>query len=102
MVSPTAGTTTDPVRKAMELLPLGPVVILDTPGFDDDEGEPGAAAGAPDLSDPQPHGHRRAGGGRHRGLDGCDRELLDLFKEKKDPLSDGVEQGGPAGKLSST
>ena len=36
VVSPTAGTTTDPVRKAMELLPLGPVVILDTPGFDDE------------------------------------------------------------------
>ena len=35
IVSPTMGTTTDPVRKAMELLPLGPVVIIDTPGFDD-------------------------------------------------------------------
>ena len=30
------GTTTDPVRKAMELLPLGPVVIIDTPGLDDE------------------------------------------------------------------
>ncbi|GAF41460.1 putative GTP-binding protien [Agrilactobacillus composti DSM 18527 = JCM 14202] len=35
VVSTTKGTTTDPVRKAMELLPLGPVVIIDTPGFDD-------------------------------------------------------------------
>ncbi len=35
VVSPAAGTTTDPVKKAMELLPLGPVVIVDTPGFDD-------------------------------------------------------------------
>ena len=35
VVSDTAGTTTDPVTKAMELLPLGPVVIIDTPGFDD-------------------------------------------------------------------
>ena len=35
VVSDVAGTTTDPVRKAMELLPLGPVVIVDTPGFDD-------------------------------------------------------------------
>ncbi|MBQ4193322.1 MAG: [Clostridia bacterium] len=35
------GTTTDPVRKAMELLPLGPVVIIDTPGLDD-EGTLGA------------------------------------------------------------
>ncbi len=35
VVSPVRGTTTDPVRKAMELLPLGPVVIIDTPGLDD-------------------------------------------------------------------
>ena len=35
VVSDTLGTTTDPVQKAMELLPLGPVVIIDTPGFDD-------------------------------------------------------------------
>ena len=41
VVSPVAGTTTDPVKKAMELLPLGPVVIVDTPGLDD-EGELGA------------------------------------------------------------
>ena len=40
VVSDTPGTTTDPVRKAMELLPLGPVMIIDTPGFDD-EGELG-------------------------------------------------------------
>ena len=36
VVSDVAGTTTDPVRKSMELLPLGPVVIIDTPGLDDD------------------------------------------------------------------
>lgn len=41
VVSDTKGTTTDPVYKSMELLPLGPVVIIDTPGFDD-EGELGA------------------------------------------------------------
>ena len=35
IVSDTKGTTTDPVYKAMELLPLGPVLIIDTPGFDD-------------------------------------------------------------------
>lgn len=40
IVSDVAGTTTDPVLKAMELLPLGPVVIIDTPGLDD-EGELG-------------------------------------------------------------
>lgn len=36
IVSDVAGTTTDPVRKTMELLPLGPVVIIDTPGIDDE------------------------------------------------------------------
>lgn len=36
VVSDVKGTTTDPVQKAMELLPLGPVVIIDTPGIDDD------------------------------------------------------------------
>lgn len=41
VVSDVRGTTTDPVKKAMELLPLGPVVIIDTPGLDD-EGELGA------------------------------------------------------------
>ena len=35
LVSDVLGTTTDPVRKAMELLPIGPVVIIDTPGLDD-------------------------------------------------------------------
>jgi len=35
VVSDIPGTTTDPVMKSMELLPLGPVVIIDTPGFDD-------------------------------------------------------------------
>ena len=41
IVSDIKGTTTDPVQKAMELLPLGPVVMIDTPGLDD-EGELGA------------------------------------------------------------
>ena len=41
IVSDTKGTTTDPVYKAMEILPLGPVVLIDTPGIDD-EGELGA------------------------------------------------------------
>ena len=40
VVSDVKGTTTDPVKKSMELLPIGPVVIIDTPGIDD-EGELG-------------------------------------------------------------
>ena len=38
VVSQVAGTTTDPVSKSMEILPAGPVVITDTPGFDDEGG----------------------------------------------------------------
>lgn len=41
IVSDVMGTTTDPVYKTMELLPLGPVMVIDTPGIDD-EGELGA------------------------------------------------------------
>ena len=41
IVSDVKGTTTDPVQKAMELLPLGPVVIIDTPGMDDEGRAPG-------------------------------------------------------------
>ncbi|MBR4868709.1 MAG: [Clostridia bacterium] len=41
VVSDVKGTTTDPVYKAMELLPLGPVMLIDTPGLDD-EGDLGA------------------------------------------------------------
>ena len=40
VVSDVRGTTTDPVRKSMELLPIGPVTFIDTPGLDD-EGELG-------------------------------------------------------------
>lgn len=36
LVSEIKGTTTDPVRKSMELLPLGPVTVIDTPGYDDE------------------------------------------------------------------
>ena len=84
VVSQIAGTTTDPVRKAMELLPLGPVLIIDTPGFDD-EGALGELRvqktrkilGETDIAILVVDGSR--------GLCTCDRELLDLFAEKKIP-----------------
>ena len=38
VVSSVKGTTTDTVSKAMELLPLGPVVLMDAPGYDDEGG----------------------------------------------------------------
>jgi len=84
VVSDTPGTTTDPVTKAMELLPLGPVVIIDTPGFDD-EGELGLmrvrrtaqvlnrtdiAVLVTDITKP---------------LGECERELISLFEQKKIP-----------------
>ena len=85
VVSDTPGTTTDPVTKAMELLPLGPVVIIDTPGFDD-EGELGLmrvrktaqvldrtdiAVLVTDMTKP---------------LGECERELISLFEQKKIPF----------------
>lgn len=84
VVSEIKGTTTDPVTKAMELLPLGPVVIIDTPGFDDD-GELGAKRvsrtrrilGRIDIAVLVVDGTT--------GLCARDRELLDIFKEKQVP-----------------
>ncbi len=82
VVSDTKGTTTDPVTKSMELLPLGPVLIIDTPGFDD-EGMLGElrirktkqvlnktdiAVLVVDVAE---------------GLQECDRQLLELFREKE-------------------
>lgn len=84
VVSDTKGTTTDPVTKAMELLPLGPVVIIDTPGFDD-EGVLGEmrvqrtkrilnktdiAVLVVDATD---------------DIAECDKELIDIFKSKNIP-----------------
>lgn len=82
VVSDTKGTTTDPVSKSMELLPLGPVMIIDTPGYDD-EGELGAlrvrktkqVLNKTDIAvlvvDSQ------------KGITDCDKELVHLFQEKK-------------------
>ena len=84
VVSPVKGTTTDPVQKAMELLPLGPVVILDTPGLDD-EGELGAlrvqkakqALARTDIAVLVTDGTRP--------LSAQDEELLALFRKKNVP-----------------
>lgn len=84
VVSDVKGTTTDPVKKAMELLPLGPVVIIDTPGIDD-EGELGElrikkakqALAQTDIAvlvvDSQ------------KGLSEKDEALLDEFRARKTP-----------------
>lgn len=84
LVSDVAGTTTDPVSKAIELLPLGPVLVIDTPGVDDEGGlgkmrvertkrvleKTDCAVLIADAS---------------RGLNASDRELLQIFKERGIP-----------------
>lgn len=84
VVSDVLGTTTDPVKKAMELLPLGPVVIIDTPGFDD-EGS---------LGELRVKRTRRVLGQSDiavlvadaaRGLTDCELELLELIRERSIP-----------------
>ena len=84
VVSDVAGTTTDPVRKAMELLPIGPVLIIDTPGFDD-EGR---------LGDMRVDAARKTLASTdiavlvvnsEYGISDIDRELIGLFKEKNIP-----------------
>ncbi len=84
VVSNIKGTTTDPVLKTMELLPLGPVVIIDTPGFDD-SGELGEKRvkktkqilNKTDVAVLVVDGSA--------GLKAADRKLLELFQEKQVP-----------------
>ena len=84
VVSSVKGTTTDPVYKAMELLPLGPVEIIDTPGFDD-VGELGELRvkktrqilAKTDVAVLVVDGTE--------GVSGCDKELIQLFREREVP-----------------
>ena len=85
IVSEVRGTTTDPVRKAMELLPVGPVVIIDTPGLDD-EGT---------LGEERVRRTRRVLDQTDiavlvvdaaAGLSQADRELMQLFEGKRIPF----------------
>ena len=84
VVSDTRGTTTDPVSKAMELLPLGPVVIIDTPGFDD-EGELGALRVKKTRQVLNRTDAAVLVADAGEGLKDCDRELISLFREKSIP-----------------
>lgn len=81
VVSDVAGTTTDPVYKSMELLPLGPVVIIDTPGIDDTGklGELRVTKTRQVLSKIDVAVLVVDGS---VGLSEADRELTELFKEK--------------------
>ena len=84
VVSDVAGTTTDPVRKAMELLPLGPVLIIDTPGMDD-EGELGClrVQRARQALEHTDVAVLVVDALRGRGNE--DEELISIFDEKKIP-----------------
>lgn len=84
VVSDIKGTTTDPVYKAMELLPMGPVIIIDTPGFDDT----GALGELRVKKTKQVLNKTDVAvlvADATEGLHDCDRDLLRLFKEKEIP-----------------
>jgi len=84
VVSDVKGTTTDPVRKAMELLPLGPVVIIDTPGFDD-EGSLGLERVKKTREILRTCDIAVLVVDAGAGLSQTDRELLDLIREREIP-----------------
>ena len=84
VVSDVKGTTTDPVKKAMELLPLGPVLIIDTPGIDDegDLGEMRVQKAREILSKTD---IAILVCDAEKGISRADEELLEIFNEKKIP-----------------
>ena len=84
LVSDFKGTTTDPVKKAMELLPLGPVVIVDTPGIDD-EGELGEMRVRKTKQVLNYIDIAVLVVDSVLGLQQFDRDMLSLFKSKKIP-----------------
>lgn len=84
LVSDVLGTTTDPVRKAMELLPLGPVVIIDTPGLDD-EGELGEARVKRARQVLNTVDIAVLVSDASKQLTNLEKELIELFKAKKIP-----------------
>ena len=84
VVSDVKGTTTDPVTKAMELLPVGPVVIIDTPGYDDV-----GTLGELRVKKTRQILNRTDVAvlivDSSEGLSDTDRQLADLFREKNIP-----------------
>ena len=84
VVSDVLGTTTDPVKKAMELLPLGPVVIIDTPGFDD-EGALGELRVSKTREILAKTDIAVLVVDAQKGTDSYDNELISLFNERKTP-----------------
>lgn len=81
VVSAVMGTTTDPVTKAMELLPLGPVLIIDTPGYDD-VGELGEQRVKRTMKVLNKTDIAVLVVDATEGMSNSDYELLELFKSK--------------------
>lgn len=86
VVSPVKGTTTDPVYKSMELLPLGPVMIIDTPGFDD-EGQLGELRVEKTKQVLNKTDVAVLVVDATVGLCECDKELISLFEAKEIPYA---------------
>ncbi len=84
VVSEIMGTTTDPVKKSMELLPLGPVVIIDTPGIDD-EGTLGEMRVKKAIQALNYTDIAVLTVDARKGLQEADRRLISLFTDKKIP-----------------
>ncbi len=84
VVSEVLGTTTDPVKKAMEILPLGPAVIIDTPGIDD-EGKLGELRVKKSRQVLEQTDIAVLITDAVKGLCGADRELIEIFKERNLP-----------------
>ncbi len=84
VVSKVIGTTTDPVQKAMELLPLGPVMIIDTPGIDD-EGELGKMRVEKSYQVLNKTDIALLVVDGNVGLTQCDKDLIEEIKKRKLP-----------------
>lgn len=84
VVSDTLGTTTDPVFKTMELLPMGPVMIIDTPGFDD-EGALGELRVRKTRQVLNKSDVAVLVVDAAAGIGRCEEELIRLFREKELP-----------------
>lgn len=82
VVSEVRGTTTDPVYKAMELLPLGPVMLIDTPGFDD-EGTLGEQRVKKTKQVLEKTDIAVLVVDAAEGMTACDEELVSLFRERE-------------------
>lgn len=85
IVSDVKGTTTDPVQKAMELLPIGPVVIIDTPGIDD-EGTLGEERVRRALRVLEKTDIAVLVTDSTRGLQPAEQELIELFRKRELPF----------------